>query len=324
MKSVVNIEDELSLGFFRTTLGLNLITNNPDTIKRCGEFERHDQFMLEVGKEMLINAFKTFMETNFCPVNKNIEETQSLILRFLDHFDIKYFYDKENFDEKVFFDDCLSSCRDIAGRATLSLIADTVEKEGDGLGIRAVRKVMMMYMLNRKEAQTSKYAKSLLSDLVTFMGASEKTKARIDMLATCNPSGGVGTGLARDEVNEHYVRQVKDTVKGLHSQLTDSVLAKAVLGGNVLSQIKAQDEDSMLMPSAGGGTSHRYLSEEQRMKIREDIEKFRPFDKHREKFEYYDKSTGSVFSGLTSERVEWFLKRNQTNFRRSFPHKNRM
>ena len=179
-----------------------------------------------------------------------------------------------------------------------------------------------MYMLNKKEAQTSKYAKSLLSNMVYYMGASEKTKVRIDMLATCNPSGGSGSGLARDQVNEHHVRSVKDTVKGLHSQLTDSVLAKAVLGGNVLSQIRTQDEESMLLRGTGGRSSHRYMDEDQRRKIREDMERIRPFDVKREKIDFYEKSAGSVFHGLTIERVERFLKRNKKNFCRGYPHKN--
>ena len=323
MQSEVNIDDELSLGYFRTTLGLNSVTNHPDTIKKCGEYERHDQFVLEVGKEILINGFKTYMENKFVPVNRSFDEAKNLILSFLDEYDIKYFYDQNNFNEKKVFDDILSSCRDLAGRAVLSLVADKAEHEGDGLAIRAVRKVMMLYMLNKKLAQTSKYARALLFNLVYFMGASERTQARIDLLATCNPTGGSGTGLARDEVNEHQVRTVKETVRGLHSQLTDSVLSKAILGGNILSQIKSQDEESMLLTNSGGRTSHRYINEEQRLKIREDIQRVRPFDEKREKLEYYEKSSGSVFSGLTVERVEWFLKRNRANFNRSFPHKNK-
>ena len=323
MQSEVNIEDEPSLGFFRTTLGLNSISNNPDTIKKCGEFERHDQFVLEVGKEILINGFKTFVEAKRTPPNKSFEEAKILILSFLEEYDIKYFYDQNNYNEKEVFDDVLSSCRDLAGRTVLSLVADKAEHEGDGLAIRAVRKIMMMYMLNKKLAQTSKYARALLFNLVYFMGASDRTKTRIDMLATCNPSGGSGTGLACDQVNEHQVRNVKETVRGFHSQLTDTVLSKAILGGNVLSQIKSQDEESMLLSNPGGKSSHSYMKDDQKMKIREDIERVKPFDQKRDKIEYYEKTTGSVFSGLTVERVEWFLKRNRGNFNRSFPHKNK-
>ena len=103
MQSEVNIEDELSLGYFRTTLGLNNVSNNADTIKKCGEFEHHDQFVLEVGKEILINGFKTFMENKIVPANKSFEEAKILILGFLEEFDIKYFYDEKNYNQKDAF-----------------------------------------------------------------------------------------------------------------------------------------------------------------------------------------------------------------------------
>ena len=40
------------------------ISNQAETIKRCGEFEKHDQFLLAVGKEILINAFKVYVAEN--------------------------------------------------------------------------------------------------------------------------------------------------------------------------------------------------------------------------------------------------------------------
>ena len=323
MQTVVNVEDELSLGYFRTVLGLKQISNKAENIKRCGDFELHDQFLLEIGKEVLINAFQTFLSSNKEPLVKTEDGAKCLILRFLKESDIKYFYDIENFNEKEKFDDILSSCRDIAGRCVLSLVADKVEHEGDGLGIRAVRIGMIPYFLNKKLAQTSKYAISLLSNLVNFKGASERTKQRIDILATCNPSGGQGNGLARDEVNEHKVKQVKESIRGLHSQLSDSILSKTVLGDNVLHQLKEHDTESMLLRNSGGRTSHRYIGEADRMKIREEIEQIKPFDLKREKREYFDKTSGSVFSGLNSERVVRFLARNKRNFSRSSPHNNR-
>ena len=253
----------------------------------------------------------------------NLGEAKSFILKFLEDSDIKFFYDLHNYDEKKFFDDVLSSCRDLAGRTVLSLVADLAEHEGDGLCIRAVRKVMILYMLNKKEAQTSKYARTLLFNMVQFMGASERTKVRIDMLATCNPAGGAAHGLARDQVNEHHVRNVKETVRGLHSQLSDTVLSKAILGGNVLSQIKSQDEESMLLLNTGGRVSHSYISDDQEKRIREEIERVKPFDEKRKKIEYDEKSAGSVFNGLNIKRVEWFLKRNKVNFNRCYPDKNK-
>ena len=319
----VNIEDELSLGYFRTILGLNHISNNAENIKRCGEFERHDNFLLEVGKEILINGFKTFLTTYTAYSPRTTEGAKNLIMKFLKKADIKFFYDPDDFEEKVKFDDCLSACRNNAGRTVLSLVADKVEHEGDSFGIRAIRKVMMFYFLNRKLVQNSKYAMALLSNLVYFMGASPRTKARIDLLATCNPTGGLGKGMARDQINEHKVKVVKESLRSLHSQITDNVLSKAILGDNVLSQIQEHDDQSMLLRTSGGRSSYRYLREDQRMKIREELERVRPFDVTRKKMDHYEKMSGSVFSGLDMCRVDRFLERNKKNFMRSYPHKNR-
>ena len=322
MPNEVNIEDELSLGCFRTRFGLNHISNKADNIKRCGEFERHDNFLLEIGKEMLVNAFKTFMANLQEPVLKTPEGAQKLILNFLEEADIKYYYDENDFDEKDPYDDLLSACKSNASRTVMSLIADKVEHEGDGLGIRAVRMAMIFYFLNKKLVQSSKYASCLLTNLVNFLGASQKSQARIDLLATCNPSGGVGKGIARDQMNEHKVKVVKETIRGLHSHPTDIVLSKAVLGENVLHQVLEHDQESMLLQTAGGRTSYRYIGEDMRRKIREEIERVNPFDRRRNKVEYYDKLPGSVFHGLSMDRVNKFLERNKKNFIRSYPHKN--
>ena len=325
MPAETNVEDELSLGYFRTHLALSDISNKAENIKRCGAFEKHDNFLLKVGEEILINGFKTFLSKNTESITKTTEGAISLILRFLRESDIKYFYDSDNFDEKLKFDDVLSACRDISGRTVLSLVADKVEHEGDGLGIRAVRKAIIPYFLNRKIAQTSKYAISLMTNMVCFMGASERTKQRIDLLATCNPSGGLGKGLARDQVNEHKVKLVKESVRGLHSQLTDNIVAKTVLGDNDLNQIKEHDEESILQQLSGGRTSYRYIGDDKRMKIREEIEKVQPFDLTREKQKYlhFADCLGSVYSGLTPERIEMFLAINKVNFNRNYPHKSK-
>ena len=59
-----------------------------------------------------------------------------------------------------------------------------------------------------------------------------------------------------------------------------------------------------------------------RIKIREEIRRVKPFDTDREKVEYFEKLPGSVFSGLTMERINIFLDRNKRNFMRSYPYKN--
>ena len=79
----------------------------------------------------------------------------------------------------------------------------------------------------------------------------------------------------------------------------------------------------MLLLHTGGRSSHNYISDDKKRRIREDIERVRPFDREREKIEYDDRSTGSVFSGLDITRLEWFLERNRVSFYRSYPHKNK-
>ena len=130
--------------------------------------------------------------------------------------------------------------------------------------------------------------------------------------------------MARDQVNEHKVKLVKESVRGLHSQLSDSMVSKAVLGDNVLAQLQDHDQESMLLQTSGGRTSHRYIGEGERKKIREEIDVIKPFDTARERREHFDSSSGSVFSGLDVERVEKFLARNKRNFKKSFPHKNKV
>ena len=127
--------------------------------------------------------------------------------------------------------------------------------------------------------------------------------------------------LARDQVNEHKVKMVKNSIRGLHSQLSDTVLSKTVLGANVLCQLQEHDQESMLLPLSGGRSSYSYIGEDQRSKIRSEIEKISPFEQNREKREYYEKPVGSVFAGLNLDRVEKFLTRNKQNFKRSCPHK---
>ena len=127
------------------------------------------------------------------------EKALSLVLEFLSVMDIKYYWEPENFNERNKFDDVSSWCRDIVGRAVLSLVADKVKHEGDGATHDSIF----------SQQETSKYAISLLSDLGKFMCQSKKTGKQYIILATCNPSGVKGKGLERDQVNEHKVKMVK-------------------------------------------------------------------------------------------------------------------
>ena len=125
MPSDVNIDDLLSYGFFKTFLGLHHITNDKDQIKRDGNYEYHNQFCQAVGSELLIEAFKTHLEFQSVEIEKTVEGAKVLILNCLKEMDIKYYYDPANFEEKNVFDDCLTACRDNAGRTLISLCLDS-------------------------------------------------------------------------------------------------------------------------------------------------------------------------------------------------------
>ena len=165
----------------------------------------------------------------------------------------------------------MTAAKDNASRTVISLVLHSVEHEGDGLGLRALRTVMIPYMLNRKEIQDSKYAPRLLFNKIWFIQASKRTQARIDMMACCNPSGKPGHSIARDMENEHKVKSTKNILRGLHSQLGDLTVEKSVLGSNILNIIESHDREAMMLLDEGGKTSYRYLSTEQKTKIRQEI-----------------------------------------------------
>ena len=90
-----------------------------------------------------------------------------------------------------------------------------------------------------------------------YLQASEATRARIDLLACCNPSGKAGHSLARDQQNEHLIGDCKRVLKGMNSQLRDLQVEKAILGHNILNIIESHDRQSMNLAEEGGRSSHR-------------------------------------------------------------------
>ena len=321
IKSDVNVEDLLSMGYFKTTLGFHHITNSPDAIKRDGNFEYHSQFCEDIGVELLVEAFKEFTAKHEVDTEKTEEGAVQLILEFLKKTDIKYFYDPLNYEEASVHDDMMTSCKDNLARAVISLVLDSVEHEGDGMGLRAVRTVLIPYFLNRKENyQDSKYAPRLLFNRIWYLQASPRTQSRIDLMACCNPSGKPGHSNARDQQNEHKVKSTKVLLRGLHSQLGDLPVEKTVTGSNILELITGHDRQAMLVTEEGGKSSSRYISEVQKTKMRGEIRNNKPFSYEREKVDYYDKPRG-VWSGLTAEQIDRFILRNKNNFRRNSPHK---
>ena len=130
----------------------------------------------------------------------NEDQAEQLVLDFLNKCEIKYYFDPENCEEKDKFDDLLSYCKDLCSRTVLSLVFDKLEEEPDTLGLRAFRISMITYFLNRKQdVQDSKYAYSLLLDLVLELNASERTRQRMDNMVCVNVNGKPGEGIHRDK-----------------------------------------------------------------------------------------------------------------------------
>ena len=141
---------------------------------------------------------------------------------------------------------------------------------------------MIQYFLNRKEdLQDSKYAPRLLYNRIAFLKSSLRTQSRIDLMACCNPSGKPGRSIARDQQKENAVKSTKTCLKGLHSQLTDLCGEKSILGSNILDIVGSQDRQAMLLPEEGGKSSSRYLNDNQKKKLRDEIVKIDPFSNNR-------------------------------------------
>ena len=219
-----NVDDILTLAWFKSWLNLKNITNQESKIKKPGSFEVHDQYITELGLQFLVNAFENFLEANGDTLEiTNETEAEQLILDFLEQSGIKYYFEPENVEEKDRFDDLLSYCQDLCSRTVLSIVSDKLEEECDAEGLRGFRISMILYFLNRKQdVQDSKYAYSLLLDLVMELSASERTRQRMDNLVCVNVKGKPGEGIHRDKKCEHFVKEVKNALKGTHSSLQEN------------------------------------------------------------------------------------------------------
>ena len=112
-------------------------------------------------------------------------------------------------------------------RFLLSLCFDVCEEEGDAEGLRALRRVMVCYFLaDKPERQDSKYASFTLIDLVVELAESERTRQRMNLYVTVNPSGTVGGGLFREKFEEHCIRAVKECLRNTHGGIDDIKLGQ--------------------------------------------------------------------------------------------------
>ena len=120
-----NIDDKLTLAWFKAWLGLDIITNVDSKIKRDGNYEVHDQYVTEVGLQFLSNGFANYLVTNGDKIDvRDSDGAQKVILDFLNQSDIKFVYDPENTEENSKFDDLLTYAKDLCSRTVLSVTID--------------------------------------------------------------------------------------------------------------------------------------------------------------------------------------------------------
>ena len=323
MKSDINAADELSLGWFNGFLQMSKITNEAAKIKKPGLFELHDQFYMAVGEQYLVNGFKTYIKDfDITAMTKDFIGCKGLVLDFLKKTNIEYFFNVESSDKEDVFDDLMDYVKDVCGRTVLSLVFDKMEEEADSLGLHALRIVMIPYFLARKEKQDSKYAATLLTDLVMELSASPRTRERMNQLVCVNPNGKPGEAIARDKRCEHEVRRAKEEMRGLHGPLRDSLVEKRITGQNALHLILEHDRESLLLNKISQ-SSYDYVGPERRKTIAEQLDKVEPFSKSRSKVSFKEKSSGSVFSNMTLQKLERFVSLKKSNFNRNCTQKNK-
>ena len=202
-------------------------------------------------------------------------------------------------------------------RFLLSLAFDICEEEGDAEGLRALRRVMVCYFLAKKpERQDSKYAAFTMIDLAVELSASERTRKRMDLYVTINPSGTAGGGLFRDKYEEHCVRAVKGCLRSTHGGLDDIKLEKEIGGLSVITEIVQHNRSSVLRGRVGKEHAKDMVGDSVREQLEENAAKFNPFNRDRViKYDFLDKSKGSPYKGLTVANLEKFIENKKREYK---------
>ena len=158
MKTENNQDDEGTLPWFASILNFEWASRDASKIKKAGNFEKHDQLFTELGTQYLINATENYLRENPEALSKvNSQETATnFVLDLLEASKIEFYFHLSRTEDKE-ADDLLTYVRDVCSRLVLSLAIDKCEKSEDPLGLRAIRRILIPYFLNRKsKVQDSK------------------------------------------------------------------------------------------------------------------------------------------------------------------------
>ena len=154
-----------------------------------------------------------------------------------------------------FHDDLARYSSDFASRTLLSLVTRQAEREGDFEAILALKIVLVGFFYDASGLR-SKYAPTLMFDVVDYLGASERTRERIKVLVTANLSGKAGSNIHLDKMMEHFIREVKNVLTNLHRGFNDSLVDTAVAASNPLRKMIMHELESLGLPHLVGGGGH--------------------------------------------------------------------
>ena len=295
MPSLEDSTDRMTLSFMKNFLMRKGITNKPQQIKKCGSFELHSQFFLTIGSEMMMDAltsFKTECDTESIYFEDTKHEAKRFLQMFLTEKKVELYYSMGR-KKPEFFDDVCEYGNNMLTRTILCLVHKQALHEGDALCLHALHRVYCLFLYNTSRNRNSQYGPSLLRNIIEYERLSSADKHRVDMLITVNSTGNEGKNEAHDQYCEHCVRTMKQLLRSFNSMLEASLIEKAVKALNI--EIVITDHclncTGMSSKKSGGGTSNKYIKNDEKAEVREEVEDLSPFSKDcgREKVNYKQK-----------------------------------
>lgn len=318
------VGDKGTLGNASATIGINAwFSNEKKRIVRCGNYERHHQHSEAWQTAQLLNMFDSYIKLKPGSLAGITSEKSAVLFiqEMLLHYGALWYWDPDYLDPQADFRcDSFLASRDAVIRLVLDLTFQQCERENDAVGLRALRRVMIPVFLLKSKAQTSKYARYTLMDLVVELSASERSQVRMEHLVTVNPSGTRGGGMFRDKWNEVMVRLVKDAIKRQHSALKDLQIQTLIKSLSVMNSLHEHNLKSRLYETKGRQRSGDLVGKERMELLLELTSEMDPFNLGRDMVTDFElKSRGSPFSGLLIPDLMRFLKNVKDDFMLHYP-----
>ena len=202
MPNTEEVEDRGSLGNAMGLVAGNWFSTEKQDIVKVGMYERTKQHLQAWQLPLLYNMYNNYVRGAGIveATVKTKDQIEALLTRMFTFYGVQYHWDPEYVDPLAERNcDLFKTARDQVIRLILTLAMESCEKENDALGLRALRRVFIPMFRNQSIAATSKYGRYLICDMVHEAAASERTRMRMDLLVTTNPSGTKGGGMARSD-----------------------------------------------------------------------------------------------------------------------------